>query len=306
MFRIWLLTIMLGAAALPAAMDAGIEERIYSMPVAEMEAVTASWLLKNGFELSHSRSGGPEIMIEAQAPGSHWSIRLNAHSALATRVQVRSIHGSKDPQLRLLWQHLADYINLASKSDEGTVPTPTAVDAARQAVACIYADNDGKPLQLSGFGIDRPGMIVSTAHDLRVGQRVSVQLSDSRRVPGQVVALDTHLDLCLVRIPISLPYVIALGHGRPIPGQEDTLFVLGCPSAGKGPPGHATLDGPPRRVSGLPLWQVRMAIEPGSSGSPVLDEQGRLAAVVKGRYRGSNTIGFLIPLETLRHFLEKH
>jgi serine protease Do len=59
-------------------------------------------------------------------------------------------------------------------------------------------------------------------------------------------------------------------------------------------------------VNGLPLWQARIHIDPGSSGSPVFDGHGRLTAIVKGRYRGTNSIGFLIPFETLLHFLEKY
>ena len=56
----------------------------------------------------------------------------------------------------------------------------------------------------------------------------------------------------------------------------------------------------------MPLWQVRMKINHGSSGSPVFDSQGRLAAIVKGRFRGTESIGFLIPFESILQFLEKY
>jgi serine protease Do len=49
-----------------------------------------------------------------------------------------------------------------------------------------------------------------------------------------------------------------------------------------------------------------MKIYPGSSGSPVFDVQGNLVAVVKGRYRGSESIGFLIALETLLDFIREN
>ena len=44
-------------------------------------------------------------------------------------------------------------------------------------------------------------------------------------------------------------------------------------------------------------------IYPGSSGSPVFDNQGRLVGMVKGRYRGTTTVGFVTPLETIVAFL---
>jgi serine protease Do len=47
-----------------------------------------------------------------------------------------------------------------------------------------------------------------------------------------------------------------------------------------------------------------MEIHIGSSGSPVFDVQGNLVGIVKGRYRGTQTIGFLIPLETIIAFVK--
>jgi len=46
-----------------------------------------------------------------------------------------------------------------------------------------------------------------------------------------------------------------------------------------------------------------MNIYPGSSGSPVFDARGQLVAMVKGRYRGTTTVGFLTPLEAIITFL---
>jgi serine protease Do len=45
-----------------------------------------------------------------------------------------------------------------------------------------------------------------------------------------------------------------------------------------------------------------MEIYPGSSGSPVFDGEGNLVAVVKGRHRGTDSVGFLIPFETIVEF----
>jgi serine protease Do len=86
----------------------------------------------------------------------------------------------------------------------------------------------------------------------------------------------------------------------------DRLYAITCPYGGMANIEQGYLDGPPRRVAGMPLWQVQMHIDMGSSGSPVFDRQGRLVAIVKGRFRGTDSIGFLIPFETLLHFLEKY
>ena len=53
-----------------------------------------------------------------------------------------------------------------------------------------------------------------------------------------------------------------------------------------------------------PLWQVTMETLPGSSGSPVFDTAGRLVAMVRGRYRGTESVGFLTPWDTMKEFLQ--
>ena len=85
----------------------------------------------------------------------------------------------------------------------------------------------------------------------------------------------------------------------------DRLFAITCPNGGVATIEPGFLDGPSRRVDGIPLWQVRMHIAPGSSGSPVFDSRGRITAVVKGRFRGTDSVGFLIPFEIILQFLEK-
>jgi serine protease Do len=61
----------------------------------------------------------------------------------------------------------------------------------------------------------------------------------------------------------------------------------------------------PKRVEDLILWQVQMKIYPGSSGSPVFDGMGKLVGIVTGRYRGTDSVGFLIPFGTLMEFLKE-
>jgi serine protease Do len=65
------------------------------------------------------------------------------------------------------------------------------------------------------------------------------------------------------------------------------------------------ISAPLRKVSDLPLWQVDMETLPGCSGSPVFDGRGMFVSVVKGRYRGTETIGFLIPRATVLEFLKE-
>ena len=86
----------------------------------------------------------------------------------------------------------------------------------------------------------------------------------------------------------------------------DRVYSIGCPNNLNGLVFQGTVNSPPRLVNNQLLWQVNMETHPGSSGSPVFDGNGKFFGVVKGRYRGTDTIGFLIPFKTVNRFLEEY
>ncbi|MCJ8501805.1 S1 family peptidase [Desulfatitalea alkaliphila] len=292
-------------ACAASATEPAAAHRIYMMPMLETATAVTGWLAANGFHTLDTAREAQQIRFEVQRHDLRATIRLRMHSPLGTRIEVAPEHPDNDVWTPL-WRHLDSYIDVPTRKCPDADVTPTAVLSALSATVCILAEREGKTVQLSGFAIDRQGLIVSTAHDLRAHQALEVRLADGRSVPGQVVALDLHRDLTLIRIPISMENVVAIHNGQFLPNPGGALFVLGCPVNGHGAVRRGALDGPPRQVAGAPLWQARMVVEPGSSGSPVLDAEGRLTAVVKGRFRGADAIGFLIPLETLVQFLENH
>ena len=171
---------------------------------------------------------------------------------------------------------------------------------------CIYAAGQDREIQLTGFIVDRGGLILCTAHDLELGQTVSIALFDGREISGTVSKLQHLVDVALIETVVALDSAVDLQQGRFMLSSGDQLFSITCPNGRSAGIEAGFIDGPPRRVSGMPLWQARMHIDHGSSGSPVFDSRGRLTAMVKGRFRGTDAIGFLIPFETLLNFLERY
>jgi serine protease Do len=133
-------------------------------------------------------------------------------------------------------------------------------------------------------------------------QEITVILYDGRQLKANLVKMDTHRDLALLDINAKFNTFISVAEGRNLLGMGESLYSVGCPIDVRGTIYSGIINSPPRRVNDLPLWQVNMHIHPGSSGSPVFDVQGNLVAIVKGRYRGTDSVGFLIPLETIIDF----
>ena len=305
--RICILLIVLFYTPAHAEENKSRTSSILPMPVAEAEEVIKTWFARNGFLSIQDHRSEKRIILEAGHGGKPWRIELSAHTPLATRMRIATSEETPPQQIAALRIYLDDYINTETPPTAAIrSEVPQVVRDHLAAVVCIYSVGKGKSIQLSGFCIDSKGLIVSTAHDLTVGQAVRVQFLDAHSVSGRVVTLDAKRDLCLIKVPNRLPEVIAIRDGRYAPGMDEWLYAMGCPQGESPTVRIGTLDGPPRRVEGFPLWQARIQIEPGSSGSPVLDERGRLTAIIKGRYRGTSAVGFLIPFETLLHFMGKY
>jgi serine protease Do len=136
-------------------------------------------------------------------------------------------------------------------------------------------------------------------------QRLTVTLYDGREVEAKLLFRDPHADLSILQIALKTKTAIRLFEGRNLLGMGETIYSVGCPVKLRGTVYAGTINSPPRRMNDLPLWQVSMEIYHGSSGSPVFDENGKIVAMVKGRYRGTTTTGFLIPMETIFKFLKE-
>jgi serine protease Do len=99
---------------------------------------------------------------------------------------------------------------------------------------------------------------------------------------------------------------IRLSESRNLLGMGEIIFSVGCPNNMRDTVYAGTINSPPRKMNDLPLWQANMEIHHGSSGSPVFDVNGNIVGMVKGRYRGTTTTGFLIPMETILNFLKEN
>lgn len=284
------------------------DQRIYLLPETETEDVIAQWLQGKGYHLRRSTIDRYGIVLDGQKGDRIWRITLWPHSPLATRILAAySVNGMPKPTgLQPLWSLLDDYIRniMEAGPEENSRGIPAHILSRSESVVCIYVAYPEKPLQVSGFIIAKKGLIVCTAHGLKdLQQPLTVTLHDGRNLPGWVVKMDRRRDLTLVDVKTELDAAISLSDGKDLMGTGEKLFSVVCSANSNGSIFSGNVNGLPRKSDQQLYWQVDMQIHPGSSGSPVFDEQGHLVAVVKGRYRGAETVGFLIPFSSLMDFL---
>lgn len=281
------------------------EGRIYPLPLIEVQHLLSRWLVESGFEVIQKDLGESQIQMKGQKGDDLWEITLSPRSPLGTIIQPRFIQKGHRVQEKNseIWVYLDQYLR---GDQEGTVfeNIPNKIKGYLDSVVCIQGTLKEGDVQFTGFIIDRRGLILSTSHDLKGIQEMWITHPHGAKEKGRVVKVDSLRDLLLIDIPTKPVTSIPIYQTRAILREGERVYSIGCPNNHKKML-VGTVEAPLREVHHLPLIQVRMEIQPGSSGSPVFDREGNLIGIIKGRYRGDSSTGFMIPLSTILEFLKE-
>lgn len=157
-------------------------------------------------------------------------------------------------------------------------------------------DGTAKPLSRGhGFFIDSQH-IVSNRHVFEHAQQGKVELYDGRvfAVPW-VVAEDTDADLILVSIAVPRTDIRPFSVAGTLPHVGETIMIMGSPALALG-----VSTGIVSALQSLPdfgpIFQVSTPIEPGLSGSPVVNAQGQVIGIITGQlWQQGKSTGFAVP-----------
>ncbi len=123
-------------------------------------------------------------------------------------------------------------------------------------------------------------------------------LRDGRRLRGQTIWRDDWLDLALLRVPGAAARPLALGDAtRVAPG--DTVLMIGNPVGMSFTVTRTIVSHSAREVFGLAYVQFDGNVNPGNSGGPLLDEQGRAVGIVSMMVRNARGLGLALPINYL-------
>ena len=162
----------------------------------------------------------------------------------------------------------------------------------------------------TGLVWDSEGHIVTCRHVLENATAAFVTLSDGTVLDAKLVGMSDEHDLAVVRVdapPESLlPIRMGTSHDLAV-GMD--IFSLACPY-GLGPSlSIGTVSGLDRQIrstSGVVLngtIQTDVGLHAGSSGGALIDDQGRVVAMIAAIYLGSRRragVGFAQPIATIQ------
>ncbi len=215
-------------------------------------------------------------------------------------------------------------------------PTPlppsllSEVSAAQQAAVNVYKRVSPSVVHIavegssifdsgtgSGFVYDRQGHIVTNHHVVASGRNVIVTFSDDTRALAEVVGTDPSSDLAVIKVDVPKPLLVpvelgdsnslqvgeqAIAIGNPF-GFERTMTVGVVSSLGRVVPQE---NNGGYRFSIANLIQTDAAVNPGNSGGPLIDIQGRVIGInsfIFSETGVSSGVGFAIPVDTVKRIV---
>ena len=251
----------------------------------------------------HSEPPGSAQPSGQVRPGTGWRWLVAAAGVLVVAMVVIATLAYK------LGSSSATSVNPAS---ETPTPAPAATatplpvtDLYRQVVPSVVLITTSKGSLGSGVIVTDTGTVLTANHVVSGGGGISILFADGTKTAATVAAADPKIDIAALT-PKKLPEVVVpatLGGGVAV-GSD--VVALGNPLGLR----HSTTTG---IVSGLNrttnteagllsgLIQFDAAVNPGSSGGPLLNTQGLVVGVVvsiadPGRDDAFAGIGFAVPI----------
>jgi len=186
-------------------------------------------------------------------------------------------------------------------SDYGPILSPDGFDAAQRMTVRVRNIGCGFLATGSGFMIDEH-TLVTNRHVIEDSSQLEVSTYDGHAVDATAVRSTTAADLAIIRVNETLPVAAHLADKDPQTG--DAITVIGYPGGGRLTTTSGIVLGSvqdPLNGSVGTVLGTTAKVEPGSSGSPVLNADGDVVGVIYAKNDVDQS--FMIPVSTLRDLL---
>jgi len=197
----------------------------------------------------------------------------------------------------LLFSLLSALLVPAQKDQDTEALAKRAKDST---VIIRSADREGRLSGTgTGFVVGKDGVIASNFHVIGANRGFQIEFADGRKLePTHILAVDRERDLALIKVAATNLVPLVLGDSDAAkPGQG--IVTMGNPLGLEFSVSKGVVAATERDVDGVPMLQVAVPLEPGSSGSPVLDSESGAVLGVLG-IKSGDAIGFAVPINRLK------
>lgn len=162
----------------------------------------------------------------------------------------------------------------------------------------------------SGFIISSDGFVLTNAHVLEGARTVTIGLKDRRQLKARVVGVDRPTDIALLKVDAEQLPVVQLGNSNRLKVGQWVL-AIGSPFGLEQTATQGIISALGRSLPGdsyVPFIQTDAAVNPGNSGGPLFDLDGRVIGVNSQIYSNSGGymgVSFAIPINVAMEVVEQ-
>lgn len=196
------------------------------------------------------------------------------------------------------------FTNLVAEEPKDT--TADLAEKVRDSIVVITAEGrDGRREGLgTGFVVGEDGLIATNFHVIGQGRAVSVETADGKEYePVSVHASDRKSDLAVLRVKAKGLKPIPLGDSAKL-REGQAVVAVGHPQRLRFSVVAGVVSGR-REIEGQPMIQLAIPIEPGNSGGPVIDRDGKVVGIVTSKSLVTRNLGFAVESNSLTRLLGK-
>ena len=188
-------------------------------------------------------------------------------------------------------------------SDYGPLLSPDGFDLAQRMTVRVRNVGCGFLATGTGFMIDEH-TLVTNRHVIADSSHLEISTYDGHVVEATAARSTTAADIAIIRVEESLPIAAQLATRDPQPG--DAITVIGYPGGGRLTTTSGIVLGSvqdPLNGSVGTVLGTTAQVEPGSSGSPVLNSDGEGVGVIYAKNDVEQS--FMIPISVLQQLLSQ-
>lgn len=224
------------------------------------------WPPQEELEMDEGEAGGPG------KPRRKWLVRLAAAVALVAFLAFSYAW------LPLILPSHFDFLR-----QDKSLSSESLVKASKPAVVTIKTvDSNGMPGSSrdgTGFNIDSSGLIVTNRHVVEGAASIEITFFNEQHFFAKDYNIIEGYDLATVRIKGHGLPVLPISSGLPATGEEVT--IIGNPLGFKRVSARGAVQGYYEGgQAGPTVFAILATVEPGSSGSPVINNQGQVSGIV--------------------------
>ncbi|MDX2172673.1 MAG: serine protease [Bacteroidota bacterium] len=151
-------------------------------------------------------------------------------------------------------------------------------------------------LEGSAFALNNKGYIITSCHMIKGADSVFIQNNTTERSLAKVVMSDSKLDFAILKIEnsaVTKNWQVPFAFNDKLSDIGEKVYTLGYPRQDM-VYGEGSLSSLSGFYNDTTMYQISIPVNPGNSGGPLLDEQGNVIGVVRGKNTNAEATGFAI------------